>query len=91
MQCAWQIESTFKELKAQQIGAGQVLASKTPDGILQQIWGHLLVPYALRVHMLQAARANTENLDPDRLSFMTCLRAARRIRMMPPADLFPSA
>ncbi|MFF1918902.1 transposase [Streptomyces sp. NPDC058239] len=87
----WEIESTFKELKAQQIGAGQVLASKTPDGILQQIWGHLLVHYALRVHMLQAARANTENLDPDRLSFTTCLRAARRITMMPPADFFPSA
>ncbi|MFE2720693.1 IS4 family transposase [Streptomyces mirabilis] len=87
----WEIESTFKELKAQQIGAGQVLASKTPDGILQQIWGHLLVHYALRVHMLQAARANAENLDPDRLSFMTCLRAARRITMMPPADFSPSA
>ncbi|MGW0632053.1 IS4 family transposase [Streptomyces sp. NPDC002758] len=87
----WEIESTFKELKAQQIGAGQVLASKTPDGVFQQIWGHLLVHYALRVHILQAARANTENLDPDRLSFLTCLRAARRITMMPPADFSPSA
>ncbi|WP_369395441.1 transposase [Streptomyces sp. CG1] len=48
----WEIETTFKELKAQQIGAGQVLSSKTPHGIRQQIWGHLLVNYVLRVHML---------------------------------------
>lgn len=86
----WEIETTFKELKTQQIGAGTVLTSKTPDGILQQIWGHLLVHYALRVHMLEAARANTDALDPDRLSFTTCLRAARRIALMPPAAFSPS-
>ncbi|MER5915127.1 hypothetical protein ABT124_32875 [Streptomyces sp. NPDC001982] len=57
----------------------------------QQLWGHLLVHYALRVHMLEAARANREDLDPDRLSFMTCLRVARRITMMPPAAFPPSA
>ncbi|PNE43532.1 hypothetical protein [Streptomyces noursei] len=55
------------------------------------IWGHLLVHYALRVHMLQVARANSEALDPDRLSFQTCLRATRRITMMPPAGFPPSA
>ncbi|MER5886980.1 IS4 family transposase [Streptomyces sp. NPDC001941] len=86
----WEIETTFKELKTQQIGANTVLTSKTPDGVLQQIWGHLLVHYALRVHMLEAARANTDALDPDRLSFTTCLRAARRIALMPPADFPPS-
>ncbi|WP_329202244.1 IS4 family transposase [Streptomyces sp. NBC_01435] len=87
----WEVETTFKELKTQQIGAGTVLASKTPDGILQQIWGHLLVHYALRVHMLEAARANADALDPDRLSFTTCLRAARRIALMPPAGFSPSS
>ncbi|MFI9588423.1 IS4 family transposase [Streptomyces sp. NPDC052236] len=86
----WEIETTFKELKTQQIGTGTVLTSKTPDGILQQIWGHLLVHYALRVHMLEAARANADALDPDRLSFTTCLRAARRIALMPPAVFSPS-
>lgn len=86
----WEIETTFKELKTQQIGAGTVLTSKTPDGILQQIWGHLLVHYALRVHMIEATRVNADALDPDRLSFTTCLRAARRIALMPPADFPPS-
>ena len=85
----WEIETTFKELKTQQIGSGTILTSKTPDGILQQIWGHLLVHYALRVHMVEATRANADALDPDRLSFTTCLRAARRIALMPPADFPP--
>ncbi|REK84507.1 hypothetical protein DY245_42880 [Streptomyces inhibens] len=42
----WEIETTIKELKPQQIGAGEVLSIKTPDSIRQQIWGHLLVHYA---------------------------------------------
>ncbi|WP_345174011.1 hypothetical protein [Streptomyces lavendulae] len=40
------------------------------------------------MHMLEATRANNDALDPDRLSFTTCLRAARRIVLMPPSD-FP--
>lgn len=39
--------------------------------------------------MFEAARANREDLDPDRLSFMTCLRVARRITIMPPVAFPP--
>jgi hypothetical protein len=44
----WEIETVFAELKTHQRGAQVVLASKTPDGVLQQIWAHLLVHHALR-------------------------------------------
>ncbi|MFF5279967.1 IS4 family transposase, partial [Streptomyces sp. NPDC000133] len=39
----WEIESVFAEIKTCQRGAKVVLSSKTPDGVLQQIWAHLLV------------------------------------------------
>jgi DDE family transposase len=44
----WEIESVFAEIKTFQRGAKVVLSSKTPDGVLQQIWAHLLVHHALR-------------------------------------------
>lgn len=37
----WEAEAVFAELKAHQRGARVVLTSKTPDGVLQQIWAHL--------------------------------------------------
>ncbi|MEE1830437.1 transposase, partial [Streptomyces sp. SP17KL33] len=42
----WEIESVFAEIKTCQRGAKVVLSSKTPDGVLQQIWAHLLVHHA---------------------------------------------
>ncbi|MFF1814115.1 IS4 family transposase [Streptomyces sp. NPDC058251] len=72
----WEIESVFAEIKTQQRGARVVLSSKTPDGVLQQIWAHLLVHHALRELMLRTAA--TRQLDPDRASFTETLRSARR-------------
>ena len=37
----WEIESTFDELKTHQRGARTVLRSKSPELVLQEIWGHL--------------------------------------------------
>ncbi|MFJ8495456.1 hypothetical protein ACIRBZ_45095 [Streptomyces sp. NPDC094038] len=34
----WEAEAVFAELKTHQRGARVVITSKTPDGILQQIW-----------------------------------------------------
>ena len=44
----WEIESCFDELKTHQRGPGTVLRSKTPDGVLQEIYGYLCVHYAIR-------------------------------------------
>ncbi|MGP4003823.1 IS4 family transposase [Streptomyces sp. 8N706] len=72
----WEIESALGEIKTHQRGPKVVLSSKTPDGIRQQIWAHLLVHHALR--MLMCRTAATRTVDPDRLSFTDTLRAARR-------------
>jgi len=72
----WEIETALDELKTHQRGPGQVLRSRSPDGVEQEIWGHLLVHYAIRFLMHTAA--TEQRLDPDRLSFTRTLRLARR-------------
>jgi hypothetical protein len=72
----WEIEAVFDELKTHQRGARTVLRSKSPDLVLQEIWGHLCCHYAIRTLMLEAADAAT--VDPDRVSFVTALRIVRR-------------
>lgn len=72
----WEIESTFDELKTHQRGARTVLRSKSPDLVLQEIWGHLCCHYAIRTLMWEAA--DHADVDPDRVSFVAALRIARR-------------
>ncbi|MCA6090904.1 IS4 family transposase [Streptomyces sp. SCA3-4] len=83
----WEIESVFGEIKTQQRGTRVVLSSKTPDGVLQQIWAHLLVHHALR--SLICRTAATRGTDPDRLSFTDTLRSARRSVTTTPGVLSP--
>ncbi|MDX2708454.1 hypothetical protein PV350_37235 [Streptomyces sp. PA03-6a] len=52
------------------------MSSKTPEGVRQQIWAHLLVHHTLRVLMHKTAAG--QGIDPDRLSFTDTLRAAQR-------------
>ena len=72
----WEIENTFDELKTHQRGPKAVLRSKSPDLVLQEIWGHLCCHYAIRTLMWEAA-AHTDT-DPDRVSFVAALRITRR-------------
>ena len=72
----WEIEGVFDELKTHQRGARTVLRSKSPDLVLQEIWGHLCCHYAIRTLMGEAAAH--ANVDPDRVSFVAALRIARR-------------
>lgn len=72
----WEFESALDELKVHQRGPGVVLRSKTPDGVIQETYGHLCVHYAIR--WLMHAVALGSGHDPDRLSFTRTLRAARR-------------
>lgn len=78
----WEIEGMLDELKTHQRGPRAVLRSKHPEGVYQEAYGYLCTHYAIRRLMHDAAlRAD---LDPDRLSFIRSLRAARRsIRTRP--------
>ena len=49
--------SAFDELKTHQRGPRTVLRSKSPDLVLQEIWGHLCCHYAIRSLMADAAAA----------------------------------
>ena len=72
----WEEENAFDELKTHQRGAGRVLRSKSPQMVVQEIYGHLLVYYAIRT--LINGTAEPAGLDPDRLSFTRSLRVIRR-------------
>ena len=71
----WEIELAFDELKTHQRGPRTVLRSKSPDLVLQEIWGHLCCHYAIRALMAEAAVHSGH--DPDRTSFVAALRIAR--------------
>jgi len=72
----WEIELCFKEMKTHQRGPSVVLRSKTPEGVLQEIYGYLCTHYALRTLIGEVAAEFDE--DPLRISFTCTLRAARR-------------
>lgn len=79
----WEIELAFDELKTHQRGPRTVLRSKSPDLVLQEIWGHLCCHYAIRSLMAQAA-AHAGH-DPDRISFVAALRITRQTLAHPGA------
>lgn len=72
----WEVEVSIKEVKSTQGRPHAVLRSKKPDGVLQELYGFLIVHYALRRLLCLASAA--EGTDPDRLSFITAQRAVRR-------------
>jgi hypothetical protein len=72
----WELETCFDELKTHQGAPHMVLRSQTPGGVEQEVYGFLLVHYAIRSLMYQAAAG--VGLDPDRVSFTRTLRLARR-------------
>ena len=72
----WEIESALDELKTHQRGPRTVLRSKSPELVLQEIWGHLCCHYAIRI--LMADTAEHAGHDPDRVSFVAALRITRR-------------
>jgi hypothetical protein len=79
----WEVETALAELKTTQRGPRQVLRSKHPELVAQEVWAHLLVHDALRAVMHTAALE--EDLDPDRLSFVRTLRVVRRQVIARPA------
>jgi hypothetical protein len=72
----WEFETSLDELKTHQGAPRMVLRSHAPDGVQQEVWGFLLVHYAIRALMHQAAL--DARIDPDRVSFTRTLRLVRR-------------
>jgi hypothetical protein len=72
----WEFETSLDELKTHQGAPRMVLRSQTPGGVQQEVYGFLLVHYAIRSLMHQAAL--DAGLDPDRVSFTRTLRLVRR-------------
>lgn len=72
----WEFENTLDEIKTHQRGAKVVLRSRSPDGVEQEVWGFLLVHWAIR-ELMHTAALDAE-IDPDRVSFTRALRLARR-------------
>jgi hypothetical protein len=72
----WESETAYKSLKTHQRGPRQVLRSQDPDGVAQELYAYLITYQAIRRLMHQSAM--TADIDPDRLSFTTALRAVRR-------------
>jgi len=81
----WEIEGVFDEFKTHLRANSTVLRSKTPELVLQELWGLLLAHFAIRQLMVQAAWPR--GLDPDRLSFTHAVRVIKR--KMPQAAAVP--
>ncbi|HZC39841.1 MAG TPA: IS4 family transposase [Streptosporangiaceae bacterium] len=72
----WEIENSYKDMKAVIRGAGRVLRSQHPAGIAQEIWG-LLCACQL-THTARAEAAAAIGLDPGQISATVTVRALRR-------------
>ena len=72
----WEIELTFGEIETAQRGPAAVLRSRSPDLVIQELYGLLVTHYAIRKLMAEAA--DQAELDPDRLSFTRALNIVRR-------------
>lgn len=68
----WEEELAFDELKTHLNGRELLPRSKTPRGVVRELYGLFLAHRVLRQVMLDAAA--TQQLDPDRLSFTNSLR-----------------
>lgn len=72
----WEIETALKELKIYVRGAGIVLRSRTKELVEQEFFGLMMLHYAIRGLMHEAALQ--ADRDPDKLSFMHAIRVVRR-------------
>ena len=72
----WEFELTLDEIEVHQMSATRMLRSRTPELVRQEIWAMLLVHYAVRSFMREAADDIDEDLD--RMSFIRAIRVIRR-------------
>jgi hypothetical protein len=86
----WEQELAFDEIKTHLNGRPVLVRSKTPRGVIQELYGLFLAHRVVRQVMADAARAR--GLDPDRLSFTNSLRVLQchlpEAPARPPADWY---
>jgi hypothetical protein len=68
----WEEELAFDEIKTHLIARAVPIRSKTPAGVVQEIYGLMLAHHVVRRVMHDAAVVASQ--DPDRLSFIDSLR-----------------
>lgn len=84
----WEIELTIKEGK-QVLRAGQItLRSKVPDLVRQEFWGLLMAHQIVRTMMARAALHR--DIDPDTLSFRSCVEIIQSSQTGPVLAFPPS-
>jgi len=76
----WESETGYADLKTYLRGRQQILRSKNPDGVAQELYALLIVYQLVQLARIRAAgtRPGHEPLDPDRISFTVVLRALIR-------------
>ena len=72
----WEVENTLDEFKTHLNGRKTPIRSKSPRGVVQEIYGWLLGHWAIRSLMFQAAQQ--QGLSPLRLGFTGTLKVVRR-------------
>jgi len=82
----WEHETSNGQVKTHLRGPGRVLRSKSPDMVIQEIYGYLLTHHAISALICQAA--TEADIDPDRVSFLRTVRILRR-RGTDPAAFSP--
>jgi hypothetical protein len=84
----WEQELAFDEIKTHLSARAIPIRSKTPAGVVQEIYGLMLAHYAVRRVMHDAAAVAGH--DPDRLSFIDSLRVLQcRLPEAPHLDIEP--
>jgi hypothetical protein len=72
----WEIETLYGEFKTGLCNNSTIIRSKTPVLVEQELWGLIILHFALR--QLMAEVAWETNVDPDRLSFKKTVYILRR-------------
>lgn len=72
----WEYETALDEIKTHLNVKSLILRSKTPELVMQELWGLLMTHYAIRKVMYMAACH--KSLDPDRMSFIHTIRVVKR-------------
>ena len=71
----WELELGFDEVKTHALERSETLRSKSPQRVLQELWGLAIAYNLVRLEMLHVA--NRLNLPPTRISFRHALMLVR--------------
>lgn len=76
----WEIELGFDEQKTHMLERGEAIRSKSPAGVLQELWGLGIAFNLVRLAMAKAAKKR--GIKPNRISFWNALLLVRNLSVM---------